>query len=212
MIDNLKICQDDELYCFTSDSILLSKFAKAKKNDVVADFCAGSGIVGFHFFALNKNVVKKVILFEMQKELYDLSNESIKINSLENIFTAQNIRIQDIPKEYAGAFSLVLCNPPYYKDERKDDGYDKIKACRNELTINLEEIVSTANRVLKFGGRFCVAHIPDRLPELFGVLTKYKLEPKKLTLVTGGEKVYLVLVEAVKGGKAGLKIETIKNS
>jgi tRNA1(Val) A37 N6-methylase TrmN6 len=54
LIDGLKIVQDTRLYRFTSDSVLLSRFAHAKKNDVVADFCAGSGIVAFHFYALNK--------------------------------------------------------------------------------------------------------------------------------------------------------------
>ena len=47
-IDNLKIIQDDTLYRFTSDAVILSKFADARKNDVVADFCSGSGIVGIH--------------------------------------------------------------------------------------------------------------------------------------------------------------------
>ena len=41
---NLEIFQDGELYRFTSDAILLSKFCKVKSNDVVADFCSGSGI------------------------------------------------------------------------------------------------------------------------------------------------------------------------
>lgn len=211
LIDDLKIYQDDELYRFTSDSVLLSKFANAKKNDVVADFCSGSGIVGLHFYALNKNVVKKVVLFEMQPELANLSKESVELNGLENIFTVENLRIQNIPKEYVGKFSLILCNPPYFKDERNDFNYDKIKACRNEQTVNLEEIVVAASKSLKYGGRFCVAHITDRLPELFVLLVKNKLEPKRLTLVSSKWGIYLVLVEAVKGGKPGLKIQMIEN-
>ncbi len=211
LIDNLKIYQDDELYCFTSDSVLLSKFANAKKNDIIADFCSGSGIVGLHFYALNKNVVKKAVLFEMQPELAKLSQESITLNGLESVFTVENVRIQNIPKEYTEKFSLILCNPPYYKDERKDFDYDKIKACKNEQTINLKEIVSAAAKSLKYGGRFCIAHIPDRLSELFFLLVENKLEPKRLTIVSGGGKNYLVLVEAVKGGKQGLKIQTIEN-
>ncbi|MFR1982763.1 MAG: hypothetical protein ACLS4Z_02795 [Christensenellaceae bacterium] len=49
LIDGLKIVQDTRLYRFTSDSVLLSRFARAKAGDKVADFCAGSGIVAFHF-------------------------------------------------------------------------------------------------------------------------------------------------------------------
>ena len=48
-LDGLKIVQDIHLYRFTSDSVLLSRFARAKQGDTVADFCAGSGIVAYHF-------------------------------------------------------------------------------------------------------------------------------------------------------------------
>ena len=77
-LDNLKIVQDTRLYRFTSDSVLLSRFAKAKKGDVVADFCAGSGIVGFHFYALNKDKFPNmpVTLFELQEDLSALSKIS----------------------------------------------------------------------------------------------------------------------------------------
>ena len=52
-IADLKIVQDTRLYRFTSDSVLLSRFAAVKKSDIVADFCAGSGIVAFHTHALH---------------------------------------------------------------------------------------------------------------------------------------------------------------
>ena len=92
-IDNLKIIQDDTLYRFTSDAVILSKFASCKKGDIVADFCSGSGIVGLHFYALNKNV-KSIDLFEIQKELCDLSIKSIELNSLTDIITAYNSAVK----------------------------------------------------------------------------------------------------------------------
>ena len=211
LIEDRKIFQDDEEYCFTSDSVLISKFATAKKNDVVADFCSGSGIVGLHFYLLNKNLVKSVDLFEMQKNLYNLSVETVEYNKLEGVIFPHNIKVQDIGTEYNGKFSLILCNPPYFKDERQEENYDKIKACKNEITINAEEIIRAAAKCLKFGGRLVLSHIPDRLPEIFSLMRQYKIEPKKLAVVTGGDKVYLTLIEGVKGGKSGLKIETVKN-
>ena len=51
--EDKKIIQNTGLYRFTSDSILLSKFVRFKSGDKVADFCAGSGVVGFHFLCLN---------------------------------------------------------------------------------------------------------------------------------------------------------------
>ena len=45
----LKIIQNKNYYRFTSDSVLLTRFVRAKRGERVADFCAGSGIVGLHF-------------------------------------------------------------------------------------------------------------------------------------------------------------------
>lgn len=208
-LNNLIIYQDTELYRFTSDAIILSKFAKAKVNDKVADFCSGSGIVGIHFYALNADLVKSVDLFEMQTPLYDLSVKSVQENLLSHKIFPNNVKIQDIPKEYNGKFSLVLCNPPYMKAE---GGFlnksDSRAVCKAELTINFAEIAEVAERVLKFGGRFAFVNRADRLAEMFYKLKQLKLEPKKLQMVTGtdGKTPYLVLIEAVKGGKEGLNV------
>ena len=101
----LKIVQDTRLYRFTSDSVLLSRFAKAKKNDVVADFCAGSGIVAFHFYALNKDMLPSLrfTLFEMQAELSALSKKTAAYNGFDNFEFVQG-KLQEIPKEF-----LALC-------------------------------------------------------------------------------------------------------
>ena len=110
---DLKIYQDDQLYCFTSDAVLLSKFTRVKKGDVVADFCSGSGIVGLHLYGLNADSIKSVTLFEMQKSLFELSVKSIKFNNLTDKFNPVNCKIQEISNEYNGKFSLITCNPPY---------------------------------------------------------------------------------------------------
>ena len=122
-----KIIQNVNLYRFTSDSVLLSKFVKGKKNDYVADFCAGSGIVGLHFLCLNPHI-KGVELMEMQPSLSDMSARTILYNGFENV-RAVCTRIQDIGREYDGRFSLVLCNPPYERGGFENISYEKA-VCR----------------------------------------------------------------------------------
>ena len=207
-LENLKVYQDDELYCFTSDAVLLSRFATAKKNDDVADFCSGSGIVGFNFYGLNKNAVKKVSLFEMQKPLYDLSVKSIELNGLSRVFSANNVKLQEIDSSFNERFSLILCNPPYMK---KDAGETKensqIAICMSEVELTLIELIKAVNKCLKYGGRFCMVHRADRLVDALVTMRQFNIEPKKLQLVNAkGKAPYLFLVEGVKGGKSGLKI------
>ena len=201
----LKIIQNPSLYRFTSDSVLLSRFARAKVRDAVADFCAGSGIVGLHFYALNPQV-SSVMLFEMQPELSEMSERSIRLNGLEN-FAAVCCRVQDIGREYDEKFSLILCNPPYERGGFENDDYKKA-ICRKEITVTLEEIISAAARKLKFGGRFALCNRADRLAEVLYTLKSYNLEPKRVQLVRGraGARPYLLLAEGVKGAKPGTEI------
>ena len=99
---DLKIIQNTALYRFTSDSVLLTRFVKGKKRDTVADFCAGSGIVGLHFYALNPHI-SSVTLFEMQSELSEMSGRSVLLNGLTN-FSVVCTRVQDIGREYDDKF------------------------------------------------------------------------------------------------------------
>ena len=208
-INGYKIYQREGLYKFTSDAILLSRFARVKKGDAVADFCAGSGIVGLHLYALNP-VINSVTLFEMQKPLFDLSQKSIALNGLENKFAALNIRIQDIGEEYNQKFSLIVCNPPYMEKGRGEgDSERHIALCRREIELSLKELVDAFSKCLKFGGRVCMGHRADRLSDIICLMREKNLEPKRLQFVCGGKKEpYLVLIEGVKGGKSGLKVMT----
>lgn len=206
LIGDYKIIQDTDYYRFTSDSVLLSRFLRAKRGERVADFCSGSGVVGLHFFAENEGVCS-VTLFEMQPALARMSERTVTLNGLEDKFMVENVRLQDIPSRYTEAFSLILCNPPYEKGgfENADP---KKAICRKELSLTLEELCAAAKKCLKFGGRFALVHRADRAAEVFYTLHNCGLEPKKAQFVSGreGEKPYLVLVAAVKGGKAGIEI------
>ncbi len=209
---NYKIIQDTDLYRFTSDAVLLSRFVRAKKGDRVADFCAGSGIVGLHFYAENEGI-SSVTLFEMQRELADMSRETISLNRLENVFTVENMRVQDIPPKYTEYFSLILCNPPYERGgfESPDE---KKALCRKEISLTLPELVGSAAKCLKFGGRFALVHRADRLAEVIYTLHESGLEPKKMQLIAGktGDAPYGVLLAAVKGGRPNLEVlPTVSN-
>ena len=209
-IENLRIVQDTQLYRFTSDSVLLSRFARLKKNDRIADFCAGSGIVALHTHALHhqEKLNTEYTLFEMQGPLCDLAEKTIALNEF-TCFSVVNCRLQEIPKQYHEYFSLILCNPPYERVGTGFDNDDYEKAiCRKEITLTLPEIAQAAAGTLKYGGRLCMVHRADRLAEICYVLKNVGLEVKKLQFVAGkeGGKPYLILLEAVKGGKPSTEL------
>lgn len=199
-----KIIQNVALYRFTSDSILLSRFAKGKLRDDVADFCAGCGAVGFHFLCLNPHI-SSLTLFELQPPLADMARRTAEYNS----FPAKVIcgRVQDIGAEYDGKFSLILCNPPYERGGFENLSYEKA-VCRKEITITLPEIIEVSAKKLRFGGRLALVNRADRLAEIFYTMKNFNIEPKVMQFVKGKENSapYLVMVGGTKGGKAGIKV------
>ena len=195
LIDGLKIVQDTRLYRFTSDSVLLSRFARAKAGDKVADFCAGSGIVAFHFYALHRALKGlDFTLFEMQRQLSELSVKTAALNGFGN-FEAVNCKIQEMPETYREKFSLV-------RGGFSNDDYKKA-ICRKEITINLAEIARAAAFALRFGGRLALVNRADRLAEVCYTLHEAGIEVKRVQFVAGkaGAAPYLLMAEGVKGGR-----------
>lgn len=210
LIDDFKIIQSDSLYKFTSDAILLSRFASAGKKRVL-DLCAGSGIVGLHYYALNR--ADKVTEVEIQKPLYDMCAKSVALNGLEGVFDVVNLNLKDFNGR--GGYDLVLCNPPYKKaGSGLFSQNPHIALCRGEVECVFEDIVACAARSLCYGGIFTFCHKPERLSEILILLDKYNLNPSRMTFVTGkgNTDVYLVLIAAVKDKNLGLKIDFIENN
>ena len=200
MIKDYKIIQNKNLYRFTSDSVILSKFATAKKGETVADVCSGSGIVGLHYYCLNEDRVKSVTLFELQSELADMSRKSITLNGLQEKFSVQEGKLQENAEGFKESFSLVLCNPPYKKRGSGEQSLtESLAIARHEVAITQAEIIEKSAYMLKKGGRLCMCQRVERFVELIEDMQKH-LSVSKIQFVTAkqGGKPYLVLVEAYK--------------
>ncbi|MGD9901555.1 MAG: tRNA1(Val) (adenine(37)-N6)-methyltransferase [Spirochaetales bacterium] len=205
----LKIIQDKTKYCFTSDAVLLSNFAKANSSDTVVDLCTGSGIIATLMYA--KNNPKKVYGIELQKYLFDLAVKSAKLNGLDDKITFINSQIQDATKYIkAGSVSVVTVNPPYEKvDGHYLSGDEQIDICKYEKSLNLTDVIKVSSDLLKFGGKLFMVHKSSRLTEIITLLKKYNLEPKILRFIQPKAQLNsnVVLIKAIKGGKAGLQVE-----
>ncbi len=204
-LDNLKIIQKKSGYKFSTDSVLLANFGKAKQNDIYVDLCSGSGVVAMLF--LWKNKIKKGYCLEIQSGLADMSKRSIEYNNLSDRLEVINDDLKNAPKIFGSeAVDVITVNPPYNLAGLTSET-DEIAIATHELKVNLEEIINASSKILKFGGKFHMVHRADRLVDIFYLLRKYKLEPKVLRTVypKATKEPNLVLVEAKKGAKAGLK-------
>jgi tRNA1(Val) A37 N6-methylase TrmN6 len=102
---------------------------------------------------------------------------------------------------------VVTVNPPY-NPVGETSLTDEIAIATHELKTNLETIILQTSKLLKYGGRFYMVHRADRIVDIMYNLRKYNLEPKVLRVVypNVSKEPNLVLVEAKKGAKAGIKI------
>lgn len=196
-----------EHHTFGTDAVLLADFAAAKKSDRLVDLGTGCGIIPF--LILRDGMLQNAVGVDISKEATDLALMTARELSLER-FSAVCGDIKDLKgKTEFGRATLVTCNPPYKSPDGGIKNLDPIEAAaRHETLCTLEDIVSTASRLLQTSGRLCMCHRPERLAELIGLMSKYGVEAKRLRLVckTVGSEPWLVLVEGRKCGKVGMRV------
>lgn len=203
------VIQNLQKFCFGMDAVLLSGFAKIKKDERVLDMGTGTGIIpvllksktpGEHFTGL-----------EIQEECAEMAQRSVAYNNLEQDIDIVCGDIKEAAEIFgAASFHAVTSNPPYMIGQHGLQNPYMAKAiARHEILCTLEDVVSQAAKVLKDRGRFYMVHRPFRLVEIFQVLTRYKLEPKRMQLVYPfkDREPNMVLIEALKGGNSRITVE-----
>lgn len=198
----LKIYQNSELYTFTSDAVLLAKFAKVKAKDTVVDLGTGSGILALYL--AKKFNPKKIYGIEIQEKLAKMAEKSLKLNNLDNIIEIINKNMLDVNINA----DVVITNPPYKKITSKTNQNSSRAVARHEVEINLDNLLKTINKILNISGRLYICYDSNRTAELIYKLKCYKLEPKKMFFSYSNIKktASIVFIEAVKGGREEIKV------
>jgi len=78
----LKIIQKKDGFCFGLDAVLLANFADIKKGDTVIDLGTGTGIIAI--LIAGKTEAKSIIGLEIQEEMAEMAQRSVKLNNLED--------------------------------------------------------------------------------------------------------------------------------
>ena len=202
-----KIVQKSDYFKFSLDSMLLANFVNINMSDSkLLDFCTGNCPIPI----ILSNSIKNIVAFEVQKEIYELGDESLKLNNINNVKLI-NDDIKNIGNYYEeGYFDIITCNPPYFKvidSSRINDNNVKAIA-RHEILIKLEDIVYLAYKFLRDKGKLYIVYRPDRLMELLKLFDKYKFGVKKLQCCYNNSDSLssMILIEAMKNGQDDLKI------
>ena len=206
---DVKIIQNREVFSYSIDSVLLSRFPEIPSRGLIVDICSGNGAVGLFASTRTKAPIIEV---EIQERLADMAERSIHLNHLEDqvqmIHDDLKNLLNHVPRT---GVDLILCNPPYFKvsETSKKNVSEYYLLARHEITTNLEEICDIARHALKSNGRLAMVHRPDRFLDIIDTMRQYNLAPKRIQFVYPkmGKDANMFLIEAIKDGSTdGLKI------
>lgn len=206
---NLYIMQDNEMFHFSLDSVLLPNFITINKNTKkILDIGCGNAPIPL---ILSTKTDANIIGVEIQKDVYNLAKESVEYNKLSDKIEIINSDINEYYKNIeVGSIDIITCNPPYFK-YKKDSNINESEyktIARHEVALNLEQLLSISKILLKTNGIIGIVHRPERLVDIINEMKKNNIEPKKMQLVYPhkDEEANILLIEGRKNGKPGLKI------
>ncbi|MBQ8430895.1 MAG: RsmD family RNA methyltransferase, partial [Clostridia bacterium] len=134
--NGIVLYQSENFYKFTKDAIDLAKFCSIKHTDNVLELCAGSGVVSFYAYSLKP--FNKMYLNELQPGLCEIIKKNIELNKLQNKAVCLEGDLANLAdKDFDKKLDVIICNPPYFKSEKKINlEYSKAVA-RHEIATNL---------------------------------------------------------------------------
>ena len=147
---NLKIYQDEEIFKFSLDSLLLAEFVDIQKTDrKLLDLCSGNAPIPLILASCYDISITAV---ELQSEVYDLGVKSVFYNHLEEKIKMLNINALDTNNYFPeNNFDVITCNPPFFKihDTSLINQDEKKALARHEIAITLKDIFDITSKLLK---------------------------------------------------------------
>ena len=206
----IRIRQNQSGYRFSIDAVLLAYYARPNPGDRVLDLGTGCGIIPLIMAYRNPTII--VYGIEVQKELSELANFNIKENRMEERITIVCKDMKSLRSEMiSGLVDLVVCNPPFRKSHAGRINPDHQRAiARHEIQATLSDVLVTARRMLRPAGRFVTIYTAERTVEFLTQMRSDRIEPKIIRTIHSRRhsEAKLILVEGVKGGRPGTKIES----
>lgn len=202
--EEIKIYQDDEMFCINTDTMVLGEFLGIKKKDIVLDIGTNTGALLLY---ASKFKPKKLIGIDINEKALELAKENMKLNNITNV---ELIHADGNTFRNNEEVDVVIFNPPYFKTPSSDKGSNKYLAlAKHEDNFPLESMIQCVNRNLRNNGTLYFLFQTTRLNEVLKVLNEKKLVVKKMQFVydENKENSTVVMLKAVKGAKEGVLVQ-----
>ncbi len=204
--DKLVLIQNTQGLTFGTDALLLAAYVRRAEKSRALELGGGTGIISLLLATRGK--VREVECVEIQPAYAALAKRNAEENGLATVMSVTEADIRNPAAYGQGQFDVVFSNPPYMRTDCPACASEEKQIARHEVCGGIADFARAASVKLRWGGRFFCVWRPDRLTELFAALTQNGMEPKRMTFVhaTVALPPSIVLVEACRGGKPGLRV------
>ncbi len=209
-LGRLTLLQSSEEFRLGRDALALARFASLHRGDRVCDLGCGVGSLLLALAERENQVTLDGV--ELRPSAAELCKENLQRNHLSGTIVTGEMqnRYPEIPW---GGYDLVTANPPYFPDGAGKMAKDAARAqARTEGSYTLQAACAVAERLCRNGGKFALCLRPERLAEAFQALQEHHFAPKRMQLLQSApeREANLVLIEAMRGGKPGLRVLPVK--
>jgi tRNA1Val (adenine37-N6)-methyltransferase len=206
MEGRLRVIQSKKGYRFSLDAVLLTRFVTVRAGDILVDLGTGCGIISL--ILLMTKPLGYALGLEIQPELASQAVRNALLNRLDH---KMGVIVGDLrhPPISPSRAHVLVCNPPYRPERSGRINPDNQRAiARHEILASVNCILDAARDLLRPRGRLAIIYPAERLADVLVRMRGFDLEPKRLQVVHPdiGSEAKLVLIEAVSGGKAGVKV------
>ncbi len=200
--DSLSLIQKTDGLTFGTDALLLAGYVCGRYQSGL-EIGGGSGIISM--LLLTREKLGRCDCIEVQDEYARLIERNAELNGLSDRLISICADIRDFrPSE---EYDLAFSNPPYMKSTSGAHNQKTAKTvARHEINGDITDFVSSAARLLKYGGIFAAVYRPDRLCDLIVAMRNSRIEPKRMTFVHADTEAEpsMILIEGKKGGRCGM--------
>lgn len=210
LFEGYRLIQDSRFFKLGTDSVLLSDFIKLRKNSRVCDIGAGCGALSVLLAVKYPEI--SIDAVEIISEAACIARENMALNGLSgrvSVFDADIRAVKGVLSP--SGYDAVFANPPYFqKDAGRESALEGKNNARSEHSLNVDELLSAAKYLLKWGGRFFAVYRTQRMSDLLCAMKNNKIEPKRMRFYHKDSKSSprIFMVEGVRGGSSGLVIQS----
>lgn len=198
----IKLYQDDEMFCINTDTMVLGEFLNIYRNDTVLDIGTNNGALLLYASRFNP---RKLIGIDINEKAINLAKKNMELNNIKNY----ELKVIDASLYVSEEVDVIIFNPPYFKTkEDNKSNNDYLTLAKHEGQFTLKKMVETINRNLKNNGTLYFLFQTSRLNEVLSELTAKNIIVKEMQFVYDENKEFsnVFMIKAVKHAKEGMNV------